>query len=174
MSQERDAVSTPVEIARMTIREYVINGRIPTVEEVPRFESGMAGCFVSLHSGGALRGCIGTIFPTKESIAAEIIRNSVSACSEDPRFDPVDSSELDGLEINVDVLNPPAPVESRKDLDPRLYGVIVTSGIRRGLLLPDLDGVDTVEDQLAIACRKAGIHPSERYEIQRFTVTRYR
>lgn len=174
MSAERDGVSTPVEIAWITIREFVVNGRIPTVDEVPRFKSGMAGCFVSLHSRGDLRGCIGTIFPTKESISAEIIRNAVSACSEDPRFDPVEASELDGLEINVDILNSPEPVRSREELDPKIYGVIVTSGIRRGLLLPDLDGVDTVEAQLSIACRKAGILLSEQYEIQRFTVTRYR
>lgn len=173
MATVHDAASTPVQIARMTIREYVTNGRIPTPDEMPRFDSGMAGCFVSLHSGGALRGCIGTILPTKESISAEIIRNAVSACSEDPRFDPVREAELDGLEINVDILNPPEPVESRDDLDPKKYGVIVTSGIRRGLLLPDLDGVDTVEEQLAIACRKAGILPTERYGIQRFTITRY-
>ena len=165
--------SVPVQIARATIDSFVREGRIPSVDELPPFENRMAGCFVSLHVGGSLRGCIGTILPTKESIAAEIVRNAVSACSEDPRFDPVRPEELASLEIHVDVLDPPERVTSLSELDPARYGVIVTSGIRRGLLLPDLEGVDTIEAQLAIAKRKAFIGPDEPCSIERFTVTRY-
>lgn len=170
----REEESTPVSIARMTVESFVETGRIPSVDDVPPFGAGMAGCFVSLHRGGALRGCIGTILPTKESVASEIIRNAVSACSEDPRFDPVRPDELGDLEISVDVLDAPERVDSAESLDPRRYGVIVTNGVRRGLLLPDLDGVDSVDGQLDIALRKAGIRPGERYSIERFTVTRYR
>lgn len=165
--------SVPVQIARATIDSFVRDDRIPSLDELPTFENRMAGCFVSLHLDGALRGCIGTILPTKESIAAEIVRKAVSACSEDPRFDPVRPDELASLEIHVDVLNPPERVQSISELDPARYGVIVTSGIRRGLLLPDLEGVDTAEAQLAIARRKASIGPNEPYLIERFTVTRY-
>ncbi len=171
--RHRDEESTPVRIARMTVESFVRTGRFPSVSEVPAFGAGMAGCFVSLHRRGALRGCIGTIQPTKESVSSEIIRNAVSACSEDPRFDPVRADELDDLEISVDVLDAPEKVDSPEELDPKRFGVIVTSGVRRGLLLPDLEGVENVEDQLGIACRKAGIRPDERYSIERFTVTRY-
>lgn len=166
--------STPVRIARMTVETFVRDGRFPAASDVPAFGTGMAGCFVSLHRRGALRGCIGTIFPTKESVALEIIRNAVSACSEDPRFDPVRPDELDDLEISVDVLDAPERVESSAELDPKRFGVIVTSGVRRGLLLPDLDGVDTVAEQLSIARNKAGLRADERCSIERFTVTRYR
>lgn len=172
--QRLEGESTPVRIARMTVESFVRNGRFPAASDVPAFGTGMAGCFVSLHRRGALRGCIGTIFPTKDSVASEIIRNAVSACSEDPRFDPVRPDELDELEISVDVLDAPERVESEAELDPKRYGVIVTSGVRRGLLLPDLDGVDTVAEQLSIARNKAGLRADERCSIERFTVTRYR
>ncbi len=172
--QNREGESTPVTIARMAVESFVRTGRFPSVAEVPQFGKEMAGCFVSLHRDGALRGCIGTILPTKECVASEIIRNAVSSCSEDPRFDPVRPEELQDLEISVDVLDPPEKVDSPESLDPKRFGVIVTSGVRRGLLLPDLEGVESVDDQLEIACRKAGIQPGERYSIERFTVTRYR
>jgi len=163
----------PVQIARKTIEVYIREGRILSVDEVPAFGKTPAGCFVSIHAHGSLRGCIGTILPTKETIAAEIIRNAVSACTEDPRFNVVRVDELDELEISVDILSEPEPVKSIDELDPEKYGVIVTSGIRRGLLLPDLDGVNTVYDQLAIARRKGGIAPDEQCTILRFTVTRF-
>ncbi len=171
--------SSPVRIARQVVETFVRTGRIPSVEEVdsldiPVPEGNRAACFVSLHRHGDLRGCIGTILPTMASVAAEIIRNAVSACSEDPRFDPVSPEELEGLEISVDILGRPEPVRDAGELDPAAYGVIVTAGSRRGLLLPDLEGVDTVTQQLAIACRKGGIRPDEPFAMQRFTVTRYR
>lgn len=166
--------SVPVKIARYTVETFVATGKIPEVEEVQAFGSGTAGCFVSLHSRKGLRGCIGTIAPTMDSVTAEIIRNAVCACSEDPRFDPVRLDELADLVYSVDILEPSEPVESLDALDPKVYGVIVTSGFRRGLLLPDLEGVDSVAAQLAIACRKAGIASDESYDIRRFRVTRYR
>lgn len=133
-----------------------------------------AGVFVSIHEQGDLRGCIGTIAPTTACIAEEIIQNGISAATRDPRFPPIEERELNALEINVDVLLEPEPVSSIKELDPKNYGVIVTKGFRRGLLLPDLEGVDTVEDQLAIAKRKAGIRVDDKnVEIERFKVIRH-
>jgi len=132
-----------------------------------------AGTFVSLHKRGALRGCIGTFEPTCPNVAEEIIQNAISAATRDPRFPPVQDSELDDLEISVDVLSPPEPVESMAELDPERYGVIVESGWRRGLLLPDLEGVDTAEYQVEIARRKAGIGAHEPVQLYRFEVKRY-
>ena len=165
--------SWPVALATTTIEHYVKTGETlrsdgHSVHGIPR-----AGCFVSLKKDGSLRGCIGTIAPVTESIEEEIIRNAIAACSEDPRFEPVEADELTGLTVSVDILSAPEPVESRDDLDPERYGVIVTSGFRRGLLLPDLEEVTTVDDQLAIACRKGGIDPEGQFRIERFTVTRY-
>ncbi|MBQ6527529.1 MAG: AmmeMemoRadiSam system protein A, partial [Clostridia bacterium] len=132
-----------------------------------------AGAFVSIHKQGRLRGCIGTILPTRKSLAEEIIHNAVSAASEDPRFDPIAPDELKWLEISVDVLGEPENIDSEKELDVRRYGVIVSRGGRRGLLLPDLEGVDTVEQQIAIARKKAGIREGEPVRLQRFEVVRH-
>ena len=132
-----------------------------------------AGAFVSLHKDGQLRGCIGTILPVTGSVAEELIRNAVSAATEDPRFSPVKPEEVPFLEYSVDVLGEPEAIESKEQLDVKRYGVIVTSGYKRGLLLPDLDGVDTVEEQIAIASRKAGIRPGEPVSLQRFEVIRH-
>ena len=132
-----------------------------------------AGTFVSLHRHGRLRGCIGTIMATEESIAAEIIQNAVSACSRDPRFSPVTADELSTLEISVDVLGKLEPIDSPDELDVKRYGVVVSHGRKRGLLLPNLDGVDTVEQQIDIARQKAGIGRNEKYTLQRFEVVRH-
>ena len=137
-------------------------------------ESGKrAGVFVSLKKGGQLRGCIGTILPTQADAAREIIRNAVSAATEDPRFDPVGASELDELEVSVDILGNPERVDSMDKLDPKRYGVIVRHGGRSGVLLPDLEGIDSVNEQVSIACRKAGIYPDQPVEIYRFEVVRH-
>ena len=130
-----------------------------------------AGVFVSLKKHGHLRGCIGTYLPTKGSIGEEIIHNAISAAFQDPRFNPLHQSELDELEISIDILSQPIKAK-KEELNPKLYGVIVSSGYRRGLLLPDLEGVDSVEQQLQIACEKAGIPPHGNYEIYKFTVAR--
>lgn len=132
-----------------------------------------AGAFVSIHKQGQLRGCIGTIAPTRNSLAEEIIQNAVSAALHDPRFSPIGPEELPWLEISVDVLGEPESIASEDELDVKRYGVIVSKGHRRGLLLPDLDGVDTVEQQVAIAKRKAGIGPKEQVSLQRFQVVRH-
>lgn len=132
-----------------------------------------AGAFVSIHEHGALRGCIGTIAPTRSSVAEEIIANAISASTRDPRFPAIRADELSWLEINVDVLGEPEDIASKDELDVKRYGVIVTSGRKRGLLLPDLDGVDTVDQQVDIARQKAGIHSFERYSLQRFEVIRH-
>ena len=132
-----------------------------------------AGAFVSIHKFGGLRGCIGTIAATQKNLAQEIINNAVSAVSKDPRFDPVTEDELKYLDINVDVLGDAEPIKSPAELDVKKYGVIVQSGYKRGLLLPDLDGVDTVEQQIDIARRKGGIAPDEKIELFRFEVVRH-
>ncbi|WP_294518628.1 AmmeMemoRadiSam system protein A [uncultured Pseudoflavonifractor sp.] len=165
-----------VQLARLSLETYVRTGkrldRLP--DGLPQALTGQAaGAFVSLHINGRLRGCIGTIAPTQENVAWEIVCNAVSACSRDPRFPPVGADELDALEYSVDVLGRPEAVDSPDQLDPRQYGVIVSCGQRRGLLLPDLDGVDTVEEQLDIARQKGGIHAGEPYQIQRFKVVRH-
>ena len=132
-----------------------------------------AGAFVSVHEGGALRGCIGTIGPTRATLAEEIIGNAISAATQDPRFSPIRPEELPMLEISVDVLGEPEDIDSEEELDVKRYGVIVTNGGRRGLLLPDLEGVDTVRQQVQIAKQKAGIQPHENVRLQRFEVIRH-
>ena len=148
--------------------------RLPVPEDLPAEMLGTrAGAFVSIHKNGQLRGCIGTIAPTRENLAEEIIMNAISACSRDPRFSPVTENELRFLEINVDVLGAPEAIASPDELDVKRYGVIVSCGQRRGLLLPDLDGVDTVEEQIRIARQKGGIGEHEPYRLQRFEVVRH-
>ena len=143
-------------------------------DDLPRELTGQAaGAFVSLHMAGQLRGCIGTIAPTQKNVAWEIVQNAVSAGTRDPRFPPVGINELDQMEYSVDVLGQPEPVASPDELDPRQYGVIVSCGQRRGLLLPDLDGVDTVEQQIDIARQKGGIREADPYTLQRFRVVRH-
>ena len=166
-----------VQLARKAIEEYVRHGRVidPPPEELMSPEMKQrAGTFVSIKKRGELRGCIGTFLPVCENVAQEVIRNAIAAATEDPRFPPVREDELDELDISVDVLSAPEPVSDLSQLDPKKYGVIVESGFRRGLLLPDLEGVDTVEQQLAIAMAKAGISPGEPIKVYRFTVNRYK
>jgi hypothetical protein len=163
-----------VQLARKTIETYVKEGKtISLPGDLSPEMLGKAGVFVSLHRGGELRGCIGTFAPTTENVAAEVIRNAIESATGDPRFLPVAGDELPDLEISVDVLTQPEAVKSRSDLDPRGYGCIVKAGPRRGLLLPDLPGVDTVEDQIAICRRKAGIGENEPVELYRFKVNRF-
>ena len=165
-----------VKLARRSLETYVKTGQrlISLPEDLPaEMTTQQAGAFVSLHKNGQLRGCIGTIAPTCENLAWEIVQNAISACSRDPRFSPVRPDELDELEYSVDVLGAPEPVDSPAALDPKTYGVIVSCGGRCGLLLPDLDGVDSVEAQLSIALQKGGIRENEPYKIERFKVVRH-
>ena len=171
----RDREDPYVRLARETVETYVREGRTPEVPEwvTPEMKNSRAGVFVSIHKDGMLRGCIGTFLPTRECVAREIISNAVSASTRDPRFDPVRPDELQWLEINVDVLSRPERIESTAELDVKKYGVIVSSGSRRGLLLPDLDGVDTVEEQVDIARRKGGIPAGAPLTLERFEVVRH-
>lgn len=166
-----------VRLAKNTIELYVREGKLyqPREEELTdEMKTARAGAFVSLHERGALRGCIGTIGPTKDTLADEIIANAISAATWDPRFPAVREDELDKLEISVDVLQAPQSISSRDELDVRRYGVIVEKGNRRGLLLPDLEGVDTVDEQIAIAKAKAGIGGEEQgVRLYRFEVIRH-
>ena len=165
-----------VKLARRSLETYVkTDQRLTSLpEDLPaEMTTQQAGAFVSLHKNGQLRGCIGTIAPTCDNLAWEIVQNAISACSRDPRFSPVRPNELDELEYSVDVLGAPEPVDSPAALDPKTYGVIVSCGGRRGLLLPDLDGVDSVEAQLSIALQKGGIRENEPYKIERFKVVRH-
>lgn len=166
-----------VRLAHDTVESYVREGRVPDPVLPPGPWPERAGVFVSLHNkDGSLRGCIGTIAPTCPTLAEEIVRNAVSAATQDPRFYPVRPEELEGLDVSVDVLGAPEPVSDLSQLDPKRYGIIVrTSDGRQALLLPDLEGVDTVEEQIAITCRKGGIDPvRDRYTIERFEVVRHR
>ena len=165
-----------VKLARRSLETYVkTDQRLTSLpEDLPaEMTTQQAGAFVSLHKNGQLRGCIGPSAPTCDNLAWEIVQNAMSACSRDPRFSPVRPNELDELEYSVDVLGAPEPVDSPAALDPKTYGVIVSCGGRRGLLLPDLDGVDSVEAQLSIALQKGGIRENEPYKIERFKVVRH-
>lgn len=175
LDEKRERSDAYVRLARAAVDEYIKTGRrIEAPEGLPsEMLEKRAGTFVSIHEQGALRGCIGTIAPTAKNIAEEIIDNALKASTEDPRFDPIEEPELEWLDISVDVLGEAERVTSKAELDVKRYGVIVTSGFKRGLLLPDLDGVDTVEEQLDIAKRKAGIRDGERISVERFEVVRH-
>ncbi|MGI6752529.1 MAG: AmmeMemoRadiSam system protein A [Anaerovoracaceae bacterium] len=163
-----------VSLARQSIEYYTKKKkvmRMPIDSPVELYRQ-RAGAFVTIKKDGMLRGCIGTTEPTRLNLGEEIIHNAVSASAMDPRFPPIEISELPFITISVDVLLPPEDA-IREDLNPKEYGVIVSKGKKRGLLLPDLAGVDTIEEQLKIACQKAGIDPCENYKIQRFQVVRH-
>jgi len=164
-----------VHLAKIAVRNIVLD-HLKTVvpSNTPaRLLNEKAGVFVTLHKNGQLRGCIGTISPTQSSIALEIITCAIWAATEDYRFSPVRPEELDQLSIHVDVLGPAEKIHGPQDLDVKKYGVIVTKGARRGLLLPDIDSVETVAQQISIACQKAGIYPDESYTLERFEVVRH-
>ena len=175
--QMRAAESPHVRLARNTVETYVESGRMydPGDSLPPEFTVQSAGVFVSIKKHGNLRGCIGTISSTKENLDMEIRHNAISAASNDPRFDEIETSELPYLTYSVDVLMPAESIDSADELDPKKYGVIVSLGGRRGLLLPDLDGIDDAEYQIEIAMQKAGIGNRERSKIklERFEVVRH-
>lgn len=164
-----------VKLARYSAEHFVRSGRRAKLPDDISKEllDQKAGVFVSLKKHGELRGCIGTIAPVTDSIAEEILRNAVSSCSEDPRFEPVLPDELPELIYSVDVLSPAEPIASPDMLDVKRYGVIVSSGRKRGLLLPNLEGVDTIDQQLSIAMQKAGICKGENYSLERFEVVHH-
>jgi AmmeMemoRadiSam system protein A len=150
----------------------VARAPVPAPPDAP-FYVRRAACFVSLKKRGELRGCIGTLSPAEADLGGEIARNAYSAAFHDPRFNPVRAEELAELSMSVDVLSPSEPCLPA-DLDPARYGVVVAAGFRRGVLLPDLPGIDTVALQLDVVLQKAGISPAESFDVERFTVDRYR
>lgn len=164
-----------VQLARRTLETFIKSRKIISVPDGLPEEmlNRQAGTFVSIKKNGRLRGCIGTISATKDCIAEEIIQNAVSAGVHDPRFSPIKEDELSELVYSVDVLGETEPINSKDDLDVKRYGVIVTSGHRRGLLLPNLEGVDTVDEQISISKQKAGIDESEDVMLERFEVVRH-
>ncbi len=176
--QNRDGEDPLVALARLSLETYVKTGRYVSLPQgLPKeVTARKAGAFVSLKKYGQLRGCIGTIAPTRDSLAEEILRNAVSAGTGDPRFAPVKEDELNALVYSVDVLGEAEAIAGKEELDPKKYGVIVEQGRRRGLLLPDLAGVDSVDQQIEIACQKAGIgsdSSDEPVKLYRFQVVRH-
>ncbi len=169
----RDDEHPLVRLARSSVSDHLERGIDPVPDRIddPSLPE-RAGAFVSLHLDNRLRGCIGTILPTKPTLAEEVAANAVKAATADPRFPPVSVEDVPLLEIKVDVLSPPEEC-ALADLDPSRYGVIVSSGWRQGLLLPDLEGVDSPAQQVDIARRKAGIGPEEPCALERFRVDRY-
>lgn len=166
-----------IEFAEFTIKKYLNNNSLPPAQETPaELLKRRAGCFVSIHTkkDDALRGCIGTILPTCKNLGGEIVSNAVAAC-QDSRFTKVSKDEINDLIIQVDILNEPEPIDAISSLNPKKYGVIVKSQDgRTGLLLPDLDGVDETNYQVAIARDKAGIRTDEPIQLYRFTVERHK
>lgn len=167
-----------VKLAKYAIEEYIKTGKAIAVPEnlPPEFYKKQGGVFVSLHEKGKLRGCIGTYLPFHKNLAEEIIENAVAACSRDHRFRPISAEELQKIDMEVSVLSPPEKIRGFDELDPKKYGVIVRSfDGRSGLLLPNLEGVDSVDEQLSISCQKAGINPTvdKNIEILKFTVKKY-
>lgn len=162
-----------VRLARQTISNYICREKLVSSEELTSELTEPAGVFVSIKKHGQLRGCIGTIVPTQRNLAEEIKQNAISAATRDPRFFPIEEEELADLIISVDVLSEPEPIQSNTELDPLKYGVIVRQGEKSGLLLPDLEGIDTVAEQIEIAKQKAGITSNQGMRLFRFEVRRY-
>jgi MEMO1 family protein len=167
----------PQKLARLSVEAFILEGRVVEPPADPEgVLGGRAGVFVTLRkSDGQLRGCVGTIEAAYSNVAEEIVQNAISAATRDPRFPPVSASELSDLKYGVDVLSIPEPARGPEDLDPAVYGVIVEAldGRRRGLLLPRVDGIDTVQAQWLAVHSKAGIEPGIPVRVERFTVTRF-
>ncbi|HEY41905.1 MAG TPA: AmmeMemoRadiSam system protein B [Dehalococcoidia bacterium] len=171
---KKGGMSPIAKLAKEAVENYVRDGkRFKPKNLVPEMKT-RAGVFVSLHKHHELRGCIGTFEPVESNVAEEIVTNAISSATRDPRFLPVSSDELADLEYSVDVLTTAEPVESEDQLDAKKYGVIVEAGWRKGLLLPDLEGVDNVDEQIDICRMKAGIAPGENVNLYRFEVKRYK
>jgi len=171
----RNAEDDYQNLARQSLEHVITTGeKLPVPNGLPQeLLKTKAGVFVSLHKNGRLRGCIGTIAPCTQCIAEEIIQNAISTGLSDTRFTPVNENELPYLTYKVDVLSAPEPISGPDELDVKRYGVIVTSRSKRGLLLPNLDGVDSIDEQIDIACKKAGITENESITLERFEVIRH-
>lgn len=180
-------------LAKQAIENYVKEGKVPSLPaDLPEgFLNRKAGTFVTIMKDKELRGCIGTYLPIKENIAEEIVANAIAAAIEDYRFGPIQKEELPRLSYAVYILSEPELVKNIKDLDPKKYGIIIKTvpithlnstdvvfnghlPLKSGLLLPDLEGIDTIEKQISIACQKGGIKPTEeKILIYRFTAEKY-
>ncbi|MFC1905855.1 AmmeMemoRadiSam system protein A [Chloroflexota bacterium] len=163
-----------VALAKNTVEGLIRNGFAPTYTADSDELKAQAGVFVSIKKKGELRGCIGTFGPTKSNVAEEIISSAIGAAIRDPRFLPVTANELADLDYSVDVLSKPEPVQSIDEFDPHKYGVILEGRGRRGLLLPNLETVDTVEEQIDITLSKAGLSADDEIKMYRFEVKRYK
>ena len=162
-----------VALARETVEMYVRDKEIPHPRKLTPEMEEKAGVFVSLHKHGHLRGCIGTFQPTRRNVAEEIIYNAISSSTRDYRFPPVTSEELPEITYKVDILTKPQLIKDESELDPQKYGVLVEYGNKRGILLPDLEGVDTSAQQIEIASAKGGILPEDPVKVYRFEVRRF-
>jgi AmmeMemoRadiSam system protein A len=167
-------LSPLVSLAKEALESYVKTRQVITPTKLTTEMQEKAGVFVCIKKEGELRGCIGTFEPVRKNVASEIVANAISTATEDPRFEPVDISELPDLDYTVDVLTHPEPVKDINGLNAKKYGVIVQAGYRRGLLLPDLEGVDTPQQQIEICRQKGGIGPDEPVKLYRFEVQRYK
>ena len=166
-----------IDLAKQTVETFIKKGEIISLPEdlLKEFLEKKAGTFVTIMKNGELRGCIGTYLPTRENIAEEVIYNAIAAATEDYRFGPIQEEELPYLSYTVYILNEPELIKDIKELDPKKYGIIVKTETKTGLLLPDLEGVDTIEQQLSIACQKGGIDPNqEKFLIYKFTAEKFK
>jgi hypothetical protein len=163
------------DLARRAVEEYIIKGKQIEIDEneLPEILKKQAGVFVTLKKNNKLRGCMGTFKSVQKNAAYEIISNAMTAAENDPRFPEVNKEELNEIKFSVDILSEPEQVRDKTELDPKKYGVLVKGGHQTGLLLPDLDGIDTAEEQLNIAKRKAGLNQDSNVEIYRFQVRRF-
>jgi AmmeMemoRadiSam system protein A len=180
MSEKKEAASHPYVVLAVETARRHLSGEPPLrcgadIDQDSSLWEIKRACFVSIKTlAGDLRGCIGTIEPQCPSLDLEIMANAVSSSTRDPRFPPMTSAELPGVVFSVDVLSKPERISGMNDLDPLRWGIIVSKGMRRGVLLPDLEGVDTVQMQIEIASRKAGIFGLDGIVIDRFSVDRYK
>lgn len=163
------------DLARRAVEEYIVSGKEAEIveSELPEILKKEAGVFVTLKKAGKLRGCMGTFKAVQKNAAYEIISNAMTAAENDPRFPEVEKEELNEISISVDILSEPEAVRDKSELDPKKYGILVKGGHQTGLLLPDLEGIETAEKQLSVAKRKAGLREDAEVEIYRFTVSRF-
>jgi len=166
-------------LAKSAVEDYIKDDKIigPPKNFLPsEFLSKKAGCFVTILENGNLKGCIGTYQPTRKNIAQEIIHNAIAAATEDYRFDSITENNLDNLSYEVYILEEPQLIKDTSELDPKKYGVLVKSDSgKSGLLLPDLEGLDTTKKQLKAVYNKAGINPdTENMQIYKFAAKKYK
>lgn len=173
VQSRRNQESPLVRYARLVVESFIKGEKFKEADDLTDYLGKRAGVFVSIKKHGQLRGCIGTIEPTQPDILQEVKQNAISAATRDPRFEPITVDELDDLVYSVDLLKPAESISGIEELDPQRYGVIVKSGYRSGLLLPNLEGIETAAEQVAIARKKAGIGPNEPVKLERFEVVRY-